>query len=344
MDPIEQPPTRRRRGSGHVTIRDVALIAGVAPITVSRALNTPAQVSPVVLEKVRDAVAASGYVPNLIAGALSSGQSRLVAALVPTISTLTLHPMLEALGSELEPSGCQLLLGQTGYDNARLDGILEAVLGRRPAGIVVTGTLESPHWRKRLRASGVPVVETWDLMDDPIDMLVGFSHSEMARAVVHFLHDNGRRRLAFLGADDARSKARAQAFSQAATALEMLAPVVHAAAAPATLRSGRDALVRLLEEGTLAVDAVFCNSDVMAMGVLIEAQAQGINVPLQLAVVGCGDLSFSGDLEPALTTVHLDGKAIGARAGQLLLDRMEGREAAPGVWDIGFSIIQRATA
>lgn len=333
----------RRRGTGHVTIRDVARLAGVSPMTVSRALSSPGQVSPSVQQRVRDAVVTSGYVPNLIAGALSSGHSRLVAALVPTISTLNLHPMLEALGRTLEPRGCQLLLGQTGYDNARLDGILETVLGRRPAGIVITGTLESDAWRQRLRASGVPVVETWDLVADPIDMLVGFSHAQMARAVVRFLHAGGRRRLAFFGADDVRSRARADAFAAVAHELGLPPPVLHSAPAPATLRSGREALLQLLHEERPAVDGIFCNSDLMAMGVLIEAQAQGIKVPEQLAVVGCGDLSFSGDFEPALTTVHLDGKAIGTRAAELLLDRLDHPEAPRGVWDLGFSIVERAT-
>lgn len=340
---LSPSPTRRRRGTGQVTIRDVARLAGVAPITVSRALSSPAQVSDSVLARVREAVATSGYVPNLIAGALSSGQSNLVAALVPSISTLTLHPLLEALGNVLETAGCQLLLGQTGYDNARLDGILDTVLGRRPAGIVVTGTLESSHWRDRLRASGVPVVETWDLVEDPVDMLVGFSHADMAAAVVRFLHAGGRRSLAFLGADDARSRARSAAFTAAAHALQLPVPVVHAVAAPATLRSGREGLAQLLVRGKPTVDAIFCNSDLMAMGVLVEAQARGLAIPSQLAVVGCGDLPFSRDVEPALTTVHLDGAAIGEKAAQLLMARMKGQPVETRIWDLGFSITQRAS-
>lgn len=340
---LSSTTTRRRRGTGQVTIRDVARIAGVAPITVSRALSSPVQVSDSVLARVREAVATSGYVPNLIAGALSSGQSNLVAALVPSISTLTLHPLLEALGNALETAGCQLLLGQTGYDNARLDGILDTVLGRRPAGIVVTGTLESAHWRDRLRASGVPVVETWDLVDDPVDMLVGFSHADMAAAVVRFLHAGGRRSLAFLGADDTRSHLRSAAFTAAAQALELPAPAVHAVAAPATLRSGREGLAQLLASGMPTVDAIFCNSDLMAMGVLVEAQARGLAIPSQLAVVGCGDLPFSRDVEPALTTVHLDGAAIGDKAAELLMTRMKGQAVEARVWDLGFSITQRAS-
>jgi len=77
---------RSRRGSGAVTLHDVAKLAGVAPITASRALNTPGLVSPEVLRKVGDAVTRTGYVPNLLAGGLASTRSRLVAAVVPTIS------------------------------------------------------------------------------------------------------------------------------------------------------------------------------------------------------------------------------------------------------------------
>src|SRR5215217_9379776 len=79
-------PRRARRGSGAVTLHDVAKLAGVAPITASRALSTPAQVSPEVLRKVTEAVARTGYVRNVMAGGLASARSRLVAAVVPTIA------------------------------------------------------------------------------------------------------------------------------------------------------------------------------------------------------------------------------------------------------------------
>ena len=75
---------RSRRGSGAITLRDVAMLAGVAPITASRAINTPAQVSPDVLRKVQDAVQRTGYVPNRMAGGLASSRSRLIAAVVPS--------------------------------------------------------------------------------------------------------------------------------------------------------------------------------------------------------------------------------------------------------------------
>ena len=75
---------RSRRSSGAITLRDVAMLAGVAPITASRAINTPAQVSPDVLRKVQEAVQRTGYVPNRMAGGLASSRSRLIAAVVPS--------------------------------------------------------------------------------------------------------------------------------------------------------------------------------------------------------------------------------------------------------------------
>ena len=77
-----------RPGTCGITLSDVASLAGVSAITVSRALNTPAAVSPETLERVRSAISRSGYVPNLVAGGLASNRSRLVAALVPAVAVL----------------------------------------------------------------------------------------------------------------------------------------------------------------------------------------------------------------------------------------------------------------
>ena len=82
-----------RGGSSQVKITDVAAAAGVAPMTVSRVINTPDRVSPETTARVRAAIEKLGYVPNLIAGGLSSRRSRMVAAIVPTIA----HPMFAGM-------------------------------------------------------------------------------------------------------------------------------------------------------------------------------------------------------------------------------------------------------
>jgi LacI family gluconate utilization system Gnt-I transcriptional repressor len=112
--------------------------------------------------------------------------------------------------------------------------------------------------------------------------------------------------------------------------------------APTTLGGGRAGLRELLARDP-AIDAVFCSSDMMAQGVLLEAMAMGIKVPQQLAVIGLGDLSFSRDLYPPLTTVRIDGTAIGSVAAQMLIDRAEGKQVEQPVRDVGFVIVERGS-
>ncbi len=334
---------RQRRGSGAVTLHDVARLAGVAPMTASRALNTPTRVSPAVLERVQEAVKSTGYVRNHAAGALASTRSRLVAAVVPTLAGPVFLQTVQALTAALAERGYQLMLGQTGYVDSREDALLDAIIGRRPDGIVLTGIVHSPEARQRLQSAGIPVVETWDLAPRPLDMLVGFSHEEVGRAVAGFLHAKGRRRLAVIAGDDERSRRRQEAFRTAAWSLGLDAPHTLTVPAPTTLRSGRAALGELLQRPG-GVDAVFCSSDLLALGVLTEARARGLDVPGRLAVVGFGDHEFAADLEPALTTVRIDGAAIGRQAAHFIVERAEGRDVAERVVDIGFSIADRASA
>lgn len=339
---------RSRRSSGGFTLRDVAKLANVAPITASRALNTPDAVSPAVLARVREAVERTGYVPNLLAGGLASKKSRLVAAVVPTITGSVFLEMVQSLTKSLADEGYQLMLGQTGYENSREDVLLEAIIGRRPDGVILTGIMRSELGRKRLLASGIPVVETWDLTPTPIDMLVGFSHEKIGEAVAKYLHSRGRQRVATISANDERAARRNKAFSDAALgmgmgqtgATEVATCIVKA---PTTLESGRSGLRSLLENDP-AIDAIFCSSDMMALGVIIEAHAMGIAVPAQLAVIGLGDQEFSKDLDPPLTSVRIDGTTIGNLAARFIIDRVNGIHATDKVKDIGFSIVERDSA
>ena len=335
-------PRRSRRSSGAITLRDVAKLAGVAPITASRVINTPDQVSPEVRQRVLDAVQRTGYVPNRMAGGLASARSRLIAAVVPSTVMSVFMETIEALNSTLFDAGYQLMLGQSGYSADREELLLEAIIGRRPDGIFLTGIMGAGKGRTRLVASGIPVVETWDLTPTPIDMLVGFSHLDIGRAVAQFFVAKGRKRLALVTAEDERAARRAAAFAEAAEQAGL--PPVHVVnvGAQRSLRSGRDALARLVDECPEA-DAVFCSSDLLAVGVATEARARQIAVPGRLAIMGFGDVPFVADMLPALSTVQINGAHIGRLAAQYLMDRAEGREVDPAVVQVDFSIVERDT-
>ena len=235
------------------------------------------------------------------------------------------------------------MLGQSGYGGAREDALLDAIIGRRPDGIVLTGIMHSAEGRRRLLASGIPVVETWDLTPTPIDMLVGFSHEKVGGAVAEYLVSHGRQRLAIVTADDFRAGLRRKGFMESAKRLGVATVPDCIVPAPTTLGNGRAGLADLLGRHP-DIDAVFCSSDILGLGVMTEAHARGIAVPGRFAVFGFGDLAFAADTHPALTTVRIDGNAIGRQAARFIVERAEGRAIAERVIDLGFSIVKRESA
>lgn len=319
-----------------VTLHDVAREAGVSLITASRALSKPGVVSARAIARVQAAVLATGYIPNLLAGGLKSRRSMTVAALVPAISVAQFLPTVQALTESLDAAGYQLILGQSGYDHAREEALLNTLISRRPDGIVVTGRVHTQAARDRLQRLGIPVVETWDLNDSPIDMMVGFSHHQVGRAVAAFFLTKGWTQVGIASGDDQRATVRREGF----VSVIGHAVVTALVPAPSTMARGRQALADLLAQDP-KLRAVYCSSDQLAQGVLAEAQSRAIRVPQDLAVCGFGDADFAAHMLPSLTTVQIDGACIGKHAAQMIVARCLGQVLERPVVDVGFQIIER---
>lgn len=322
-----------------ITLHDVAAAAGVSLMTASRALRRPELVSASTREKVMAAVASTGYIPNLLAGGLKSQRSMTVAALVPVMSVPQFLPTIETLTERLDRAGYQLIMGQTGYDHAREEALLNTMVGRRVDGIVVAGLLQHSATAKRLGKLGIPVIETWDMTDRPLDMVVGFSHLKVGASVAGYFLARGWTRIGLASGNDQRAALRRDGFL---SVLGREVPTAIASTAPTGVEHGRQALAELLMQEP-QLRAVFCSSDGMADGVLTEARARGLRVPDDLAVFGFGGAAFAAHLEPSLTTVHIDGAEIGRRAADLLIARGRGEPVDERIVDVGFRIIERAS-
>lgn len=330
-------PARSTRVS--VKITDVAAAAGVAPMTVSRVINTPDRVSPETAIRVKAAIAKLGYVPNLIAGGLSSRRSRMVAAIVPTIAHPMFAGLVQAFTDALRQAGYEVMLSLSGYGDDEAQ--VRALLGRRPDGLLITGASHSKVTAQMLTEAQIPVVEIWDVAAQPIDMLVGFDHGEVGAAVATFFHAKGHDRFAVFSAGDSRALARRRGFTEAVRRFggELIAdPVLPA---PSTIMEGRAALRDLapkLDRRT----ALLCSSDLLAFGAITEARVLGIAVPERLAVCGFGNFELSAANDPAFTTVNVEGAETGRTAAAFLLRRLAG--APPAKQDrvhVPFRIVER---
>jgi LacI family transcriptional regulator, gluconate utilization system Gnt-I transcriptional repressor len=341
MIPSDSKPRRERKTPKTIRITDVATSAGVSPITVSRAFNAPQTLAPETLARVRRAIAELGYVPNRLAGGLSSARSKLIAAIVPTIAHSLFSETVQVFSDTMSRAGYQVLLGLSDYDDENEDQLLDAILSRRPEGVLLTGVAHTPSLRERLRKIGIPIVETWDMTDDPIDMLAGFSHEQIGARVAERFIARGVKHPALVSANDQRALARRRGYIEtferhgiAHVAEILMSP-------PSSVASGKRGLAHLLDEHA-NIDAIFCSSDLLALGITSEARRRGIDVPKQLAVCGFGDLEFAADTSPALTTVRVDGKRIGATAARCLIERLNGATER-AIVDVGFELIERET-
>ncbi len=344
--PARRTRSRQRTDRGPAKLADVAKLAGVSPITASRALQKPHLVADDTAAKVRAAAEALAYVPNAIAGGLSSQKSNMVIAVIPSTLNPGFTDLVESLRLELDRAGYQLFLGLTEYDADREERLITTVIRRRPDAIVLTGVVHSPAVRWRLAGAKIPVVETWDLSPTPLDMLVGFSNEQVGRAAAEYFIGRGRRRLAGVFADDQRSLVRRGGYMAALRerGLELATELrVHA---PTQLGTGREAFASLCDRG-VPFDALFCSSDQLAMGALYEAQHRRIPVPADVAVMGFGNLAGAAYTTPSLTTVAVDGARMGREAARMIVDRLDGdgpSSPEARIVDVGLQVIARESA
>lgn len=356
-----QTRSRRSRSNGQPTIADVAAQAGVAAITASRALRTPHLVSAALREKIAAAVQALDYVPNVSARALASNSSEILGVLIPSLIHSTFTDVLRGIYDGVADSALQVQIGNTRYDPAEEERLVELFLRRRPAAMIVSGTGQTPAARAALAGAGCPVVQIMDLTDDPIDTVVGFSHARAGRLATEHLIAQGYRRIAFLGGwMNPRSMGRLMGYRQALAEAGLPEPCsVHslpeaaiagmvARAAPGerpVLDFARPGFGRELLRQALAqapnIDAVFCNNDGLALGALFECRDQGIDVPGRLGIAGFNDLDFAEAAAPALSSVRTHRYRTGQLAVETILARLAGDGTGPRVIDLGVEVMPR---
>ena len=338
---------RSRRRAQRVTMADVAEHAGVSPSTVSLYLRKPETVSPAAGRAIAQAIDELDYVPNFVAGGLAAASSRVVSVIVPSVRNAFFAETVAALQSELGKERLQVILGHTEYSEREEESLVRAALSWAPAAVVIAGLSHASATVKLLRASRVPVVEIWELGNEPIDMAVGFSHAQVGAAAADHLARRGRKRLAFLGArmqEDHRAAERAEGFLAAARAngAELAVSLNHPA--PAMVEVGGVLLAQAMQQHP-ELDAIACSNDHIALGVLFECQRRNIAIPGRVALVGFGDLPFAPASNPSLTTIRPPGDLIGRETARLILARMRGEdESADRVVDTHFVLVQRQSS
>lgn len=335
----------RPRATGRVTLADVAKLAGVSPITVSRALRGERAVDPELVARVQLAVEQLGYMPDPAARALASRHSSHVAVLIPLLSNALFVDLLEAVQRTLRPAGYQTLIGITHYDIGEEEQLLREQLLHRPAGVLVTGMERSEATRKLIAGSGVPCVHLMEVSEVPGVYSVGFSQQSAGVAMTEHLLARGHRRIAFAAAQlDPRTLQRRDGWRQAMEAAGCFDPELEwLRTDPSSLALGGEMFEDIVRSGK-AVDAIFFCNDDLAQGALLAALRLGVSVPGSMAVAGFNDLTGSDQMWPPLTTVRTPRAEVGTEAARMLLALMAGKPVPKPCVDLGYELVVRGSA
>lgn len=334
---------RRPAKTAAAGLKDVAASAGVSTATVSRVINGSAAVSEEVRARVQKAGALLGYIPNGVARALSSRQTRTIGAVVPTIEHDGFARTVFTLQKTLQAAGWTLLLANSDY-NAEIE--LQAVtrlLSQGIDGLMLIGGVHHAQLLPHLAAKRIPVVEAWTLSPDAPS--VGFDNARAAAMLTDYLLDLGHRRIAIVAGHielNDRAAARVLGVRQSLQKRGLTTHAEWLTQQPYRILEGIKAARDLLADPARAPTAIICGNDQLALGVLVEARTRQIEIPAALSVAGFGDSDYAEFLDPPLTTLHVPAEEIGNRAAHYLLECIAGETPEPAT-TVDVRLVIRAT-
>ena len=336
---------RSRRGAGRPTIANVAQLAGVSAITVSRALRDPHRVSPELRSQIQEAIGSLGYVPDTNARALASATANTIAVLVPSLTNNVFADVVCGIYDGLNNRSFHIQLGNTHYSGVEEERLLRVFIGQRPSALIISGIDQLPQTRRLLENADCPIVQIMETTADPIDMLIGFSHFDSGFAATQHLLDEGYRRIGFIGARmDPRSHRRLAGYRRALEKADLFDPdLINTTSLASGVALGGH-LFREAKRRAATLDAVFCNNDDLALGVLFECNRSSIEIPKEMGLCGFNDLEMMEVAFPSISSVRTPRYEIGQRAVEMALSRLAGDPVSSPVVDVGFELRPRESS
>lgn len=343
LDLAVSPQLHKHRLMKKTTVlKDVARLAGVSEMTASRALRDAPDVSEATREKVRGVAESLGYVPNRIAGALSSSSSNLVGVVVPSLSSSVFSEVLSGISQGLRASPLKPVVSISGYDLAEEESVIRELLSWRPSGLIIAGLEHTDAARAMLASAACPVVEIMDTDGDPVEHCVGISHTSVGRGMADTLLECGYRKIGFIGtkmARDFRAQKRFSGFVERLRENGCDLTDQELYDGQSSIETGRELTARMLERSR-GLECIYYSSDVMSVGGYMHCLASGLEVPRDVGLAGFNNLQLLRGLPLDLATTDAHRFEIGETAAEIVLagQRRRGKltpvrkQMTPTVW------------
>lgn len=313
-----------------VRLKDIAAELGVSTITVSKVLRNKPDIGAETRKRVLEKVQALNYRPNMMARGLASGKSYTVGLIVPDLVDSFFAELAKSVGAALRLHSYQLLLASADQDRSLEALEIANLTARGVDALLLASCQETGKDLPEGLQAAVPFVLVDRKVSDLQAHFVGTDDVRAGRIATEHLAALGHKRIAHIGGNRGlstsadRRKGYQQALAAAGLPLRenlVLAYPLHEDRGDHIGRKAMDSLLSLPEPP----DAVFCYSDLIAVGAIRSVRAHGLRVPEDVAIIGCGNLALSSYLEVPLSSVDQGIAQLGEQAAKLALALVEGK-------------------
>ena len=328
-----------------INIFDIAKKSGYSTSSVSRTISNPSSVSKKTRVKITSIIKKMGYVHNSLAGSLKSGKSGFIIAIIPTLRDSIFTDYIRAIKDQLRKKGYQLLIGVTDYNLEREEEIIRKFLSYKPEGLILVGTQHTSYTNSILLASKLPIVETWNITDKPLDVVVGFSNFSAGYQITDYLLTLKYKKIAFATPDknhmkiENRSKRRLSGYLSRIKEAH-IEPIIFYYSEPMDHKKCGFEILREYKKYKSKIDCILCGSEVSGTGLLSTLLFNKIKVPKNIGVAAVGDSEISSLIHPQLTTINFKAYEIGKVSVENLISRIKNQQIKRRIFDVGIELIK----
>jgi LacI family transcriptional regulator len=338
----------RRTGGTSARLEDVARHAGVSTASVSRALNSPNLVSPVLRDRIAQAARDLNWVPNGVAKALASLRTRTIGVMIPTLSHQNFAILIEALQHDLGAAQYTLILCCIETSAELRLGQARKLIEQGVECLVLVGEAQPAGMFELLKSRNIPYVITYTSGHLGTHICIGFDNYAAAVRLTEYLLQLGHRDFAIVAH---RSEGNDRILQRISGVRDTLArsglairPQHFAEVDSRLIASGREGMRAILGDGQVRPTALICTNDYIATGAMIEAKELNLAIPRDLSVAGFDDTDMSAHLDPPLTTIRVPSRRMGEEIAKYIVAHLEtGAADCPPPLDAEL-IVRRSTA
>lgn len=325
-----------------VSIKDVAKEANVSIATVSRVLNNIDVVNEDTKEKVLAAVDKLGYMPNIVARSLKTQKSRTIGIIIPDISNEFYPEVVRGAEDASNIYNYNIILCNTDLDTEKETSYLRVLKEKMVDGIIYMSNSLSEPLLKLLNDLQLPAVLVETVDKDGKLPSVAIDNVKAAFDATEYLIEKGNKRIAYIGSESEKRNASALRYTGYVNALEKYGmdvdeKLIHLGGLKTS--DGYNGIKEILSRGK--IDALFCVSDVAAMGAINALRESGLRVPEDVDVIGFNDISMAATFYPKLTTIAQPMYDMGAAGMRMLIKIINGESLEQDKFILSYELVKR---